>query len=68
MVAESPYTSRKYGMDILFLTSAHNSLSQRLLTELTDRDHRVAVALATSEEAMLTAVAEHAPISSLRQC
>ncbi len=48
-------------MNILFLTSAHNSLSQRLLIELTDRDHRVAVALATSGEAMLSAVAKHAP-------
>ena len=48
-------------MNILFLTSAHNSLSQRLLIELTDRGHQVSVALATSDEAMLTAVAEHAP-------
>ncbi len=35
-------------MKILFLTSAHNSLSQRLLIELTDRGHHVSVALATS--------------------
>ena len=48
-------------MKILFITSAHNSLSQRLLIELTDRGHQVSVALATSDEAMLTAVAEHAP-------
>ncbi|MGH8509197.1 MAG: hydrogenase maturation protein [Gammaproteobacteria bacterium] len=48
-------------MNILFLTSAHNSLSQRLLIELTDRGHHVSVALATSDEAMLTAVAGHAP-------
>ena len=33
-------------MKILFLTSAHNSLSQRLLIELTG--HRVSVALAAS--------------------
>lgn len=48
-------------MNILFLTSAHNSLSQRLLIELTDRGHRVSVALATSNEAMITAVAQHIP-------
>ena len=48
-------------MNILFITSAHNSLSQRLLIQLTDRGHQVSVALATSDEAMLTAVAEHAP-------
>ena len=48
-------------MKILFITSAHNSLSQRLLIDLTDRGHQVSVALATSEEAMLTAAAEHAP-------
>jgi putative NADH-flavin reductase len=28
---------------ILFLTTAHNSLSQRLLIELTDRGHEVRV-------------------------
>ncbi|MGH6933304.1 MAG: hydrogenase maturation protein, partial [Dongiaceae bacterium] len=48
-------------MNILFITSAHNSLSQRLLIELTDRGHHVSIALATSDEAMLTAVAERAP-------
>ena len=48
-------------MKILFITSAHNSLSQRLLIELTDRGHQVSVALARSDEAMLTAVAQHAP-------
>ena len=48
-------------MNILFLTSAHNSLSQRLLIELIDRSHQVSITLATSDEAMLTAVAEHAP-------
>ncbi len=48
-------------MNILFLTSAHNSLSQRLSIELTDRGHHVSVALATNDEAMLTAVAEHTP-------
>ncbi len=44
-------------MNILFFTSAHNSLSQRLLIELTDRGHQVSVAWATSDEALLNAVA-----------
>ena len=48
-------------MNILFLTSAHNSLSQRLLIELTDRGHVVAVTLAASDAAMLQSVAEQAP-------
>jgi putative two-component system protein, hydrogenase maturation factor HypX/HoxX len=48
-------------MKIHFLTSAHNSLSQRLLIELTERGHSVTVTLATSEEAMLKSVALHAP-------
>jgi putative two-component system hydrogenase maturation factor HypX/HoxX len=46
---------------ILFLTSAHNSLSQRLLIELADRGHQVVVGLATSNEAMLKSVDESAP-------
>jgi hypothetical protein len=41
---------------ILFITSAHNSLSQRLQIELADRGHTVvAVHLAGSDEAMGTA-------------
>lgn len=48
-------------MKILFLTTAHNSLSQRLLIELTDRGHEVTVTLATSEAAMLSAVATNNP-------
>lgn len=48
-------------MKIHFLTSAHNSLSQRLLIELTECGHAVTVALASSEEAMLKSVAEHTP-------
>jgi putative two-component system hydrogenase maturation factor HypX/HoxX len=48
-------------MNILFLTSAHNSLSQRLSIELTERGHAVTVTLATSEEVMLRSVAEHNP-------
>ncbi len=48
-------------MKILFLTSAHNSLSQRLLIELTERRHQVVVAIASSESAMLGAVEKYAP-------
>jgi putative two-component system hydrogenase maturation factor HypX/HoxX len=46
---------------ILFITSAHNSLSQRLQVELVDRGHAVAVHLATSDEAMGAAVDAHQP-------
>ena len=48
-------------MNILFITSAHNSLSQRLLIELSAQGHDVSVALATSDEAMRRAVDRHAP-------
>jgi putative two-component system protein, hydrogenase maturation factor HypX/HoxX len=48
-------------MKIHFLTSAHNSLSQRLLIELTELGHRVSVAVTASEEAMVQSVAQHAP-------
>src|SRR3974377_179197 len=48
-------------MKILFLTTAHNSLSQRLLIELTDHGHDVAVTLASSDEAMLKSAAETQP-------
>ena len=48
-------------MKILFLTTAHNSLSQRLFIELTELGHIVDVALAIGESAMLDAVGQHAP-------
>ncbi len=48
-------------MKILFLTTAHNSLSQRLLIELTDRGHEVDVTLASSDEAMLKGATENEP-------
>ncbi len=48
-------------MKILFLTTAHNSLSQRLLIELTERAHMVSVAIAESEKAMLDAVTAENP-------
>src|SRR4029450_7310110 len=55
--------SRRKPMRILFLTTAHNSLSQRLLIELTERGHEVSVALAISEDGMLKSVAERRPES-----
>jgi putative two-component system hydrogenase maturation factor HypX/HoxX len=48
-------------MRILFLTTAHNSLSQRAFIELTGLGHRVAVGLATSNQAMQTAVERSRP-------
>lgn len=48
-------------MKILFLTTAHNSLSQRLLIELSDHGHAVSVTLAASAQAMIRAVEETAP-------
>lgn len=48
-------------MNILFLTTAHNSLSQRLLIELEARGHRICVTIADSEAAMLGAVARENP-------
>jgi hypothetical protein len=47
---------------ILFLTNAHNSLSQRAYLELVHRGgHSVNVELATSEKAMVDAVERHQP-------
>ncbi len=49
------------GLRILFLTSAHNSMSQRAYVELTRLGHEVSVGLATSERAMFEAVERHSP-------
>ncbi len=48
-------------MKILFLTTAHNSLSQRLEIELKDRGNQIVVALAKDDLAMLNAAAEALP-------
>src|SRR5260370_4035519 len=48
-------------MKIVFLTTAHNSLSQRAFVELVDRGHRVIVVIASSEEVMLEAVKREHP-------
>jgi hypothetical protein len=48
-------------MKILFLTSAHNSLSQRLWVELTARGHDIHVCVAATGEAMIAAVSDEMP-------
>src|SRR5262245_10890552 len=48
-------------LQILFLVSAHNSLSQRALIALTGLGHRVDVAVVDGAEAMEAAVARHRP-------
>ena len=46
---------------ILFLVSAHNSLSQRVFVALTDLGHAVSVEVVESSEAIEAAVARHTP-------
>ncbi len=48
-------------MRILFLTTAHNSLSQRLWIELGDLGHEIRVCVAATGEAMIAAVSREAP-------
>ncbi|MBA9026329.1 hydrogenase maturation protein [Peribacillus huizhouensis] len=48
-------------MRILFITTSHNSLSQRAFVELTDRGHEVFVQLAGSEDQMIEAVTQFSP-------
>jgi len=48
-------------MKILFLTSAHNSLSQRLLVELSARGHDIHVCVATTSETMISAASDELP-------
>ena len=50
-------------MRILFLTSAHNSLSQRLWIELGERGHKISVCVAATGEAMIAAASREAPDS-----
>ena len=49
------------GLRVLFLVTAHNSLSQRVEIALTELGHRVAVAVVASADAMEAAVARHRP-------
>jgi putative two-component system protein, hydrogenase maturation factor HypX/HoxX len=46
---------------ILFLTTAHNSLSQRLLIELTGRGHEIRVSIVTRGQEMIDAVSQDTP-------
>ena len=48
-------------MKILFLTTAHNSLSQRLLVELTARGHEVRPSVVETGSAMMEAVSQDPP-------
>ncbi|KAB7703991.1 hydrogenase maturation protein [Bacillus aerolatus] len=48
-------------MRILFLTTSHNSLSQRAFVELTDKGYEVEIQLATSDDAMIESVARVKP-------
>src|SRR5258708_9208277 len=48
-------------MNIVFLTTAHNSLSQRAFVELVERGHRVVVVIASSEAVMIEAVEREHP-------
>jgi putative two-component system protein, hydrogenase maturation factor HypX/HoxX len=48
-------------MRILLMASAYNSLTQRVHTELTDRQHEVVVELALGDEVMRDAVRRHDP-------
>lgn len=48
-------------MKILFITTAHNGLSQRAYVELCERGHQIEIQLATSDAAMEAAVQEHQP-------
>jgi putative two-component system hydrogenase maturation factor HypX/HoxX len=48
-------------MRILFLTSAHNSLSQRLLIELTEHGHRIRVCVVDTAEAIIEAASHETP-------
>jgi putative two-component system hydrogenase maturation factor HypX/HoxX len=52
---------RRQRMRILFLTSAHNGLSQRLLIELGERGHEITVCVAATSEAMIAAATRQAP-------
>ena len=59
--ADRADASSRACLRILFLVSAHNSLSQRVWTELTDLGHDVAVAVVATAEEMQAAVAAHSP-------
>lgn len=55
-------------MKIQFLTTAHNSLSQRLEIELAERGHEIIITRAVSDEVMIADVALHQPQLISRRC
>jgi len=57
----SRFERRARSLQILFLVSAHNGLSQRAWIELTELGHEVEVAVVDSGAAMEAAVREHDP-------
>lgn len=72
MVQEVPgrFARRDLGrtsLRILFLTSVHNSMSQRAYVELTRLGHEVSIGLATSKRAMLEAVERRKPLAEYRK-
>jgi hypothetical protein len=52
---------REASVKVLSLTSAHNSLSQRLLVEPTARGHDIHVCVAATGETMIAAVFDEVP-------
>jgi putative two-component system hydrogenase maturation factor HypX/HoxX len=58
---EAPVRRAAKPLRILFLVSAHNSLSQRAQIALTELGHRVEVEVVETGEAMEVAVARHQP-------
>jgi putative two-component system protein, hydrogenase maturation factor HypX/HoxX len=57
----APAPRAKRPLRILFLVSAHNSLSQRVFVALTDLGHEVSVEVVGSSAVIEAAVARHAP-------
>ena len=58
---DDPASFTRASQRILFLVSAHNSLSQCAYLALTELGHQVAVAVVDSAAAMESAVARHRP-------
>ncbi len=55
------FANRRYSLKILFITSAHNSLSQRLLVELSARGHEVRLCVTNDGVTMHSSVEQDAP-------
>jgi hypothetical protein len=61
MREEAPTPVGAPGLRILFLVSAHNSLSQRAYIALTELGHELSVEVVDSAQPMEAAVAQHRP-------